>query len=289
MELFFMLLIPAVLGALASSAPDDTEPDAEETSQVLSLQSAKTMLNEIAAEDGAANDDIWWGDMVRTDGTEADETLTGGAANDLIFGGGGNDLITYGDGGNLSWADPWSHPALFEQAFDGDDTLIGGAEQDILWDVEGANEMLGGGGNDILVAMDDLRLDTDQPEANLELGELPATPDQLFGGSGDDTFDADKGDTVTGGAGNDRFWTWHNQADAQPVEITDFSAGDTILLQVTPNLISDEDFDANPWPDLITDPETGDVTVTHSGITLVVLKGPIALDPSQISLSVYHG
>lgn len=64
MELFFMLLIPAVLGALASSSPDDTEPDAEETSQVLSLQSAKTMLNEIAAEDGAANDDIWWGDKI---------------------------------------------------------------------------------------------------------------------------------------------------------------------------------------------------------------------------------
>lgn len=155
--------------------------------------------------------------------------------------------------------------------------------------MEGANEIHGGGGNDSLIAIDDLNLDPENPEGSLAFNaDTPATPDQLFGGSGDDGLDGDRGDTLTGGEGSDHFWTWHYSEDADPVEITDFSAEDRIILQVTPNLISQEAFDANPQPDFTTDPNTGDVTVSYDGITLVMLKGPISLEPRQIGLSIYN-
>jgi VCBS repeat-containing protein len=107
-------------------------------------------------------------------GSDAAETITGGAGNDTIYGVGGNDSMAGLDGADY----------LYGQ--DGDDTIDGGVGGDALY---------GDAGNDVV------------------LGGAGLFNDSLFGGTGNDTLDGGDGgdylagnenaDSLIGGLGND--------------------------------------------------------------------------------------
>lgn len=121
-------------------------------------------------------------------GTNANETLTGGAAEDKLAGFGGNDRLE-GLGGNDLLA-----------GFDGNDSLFGGADNDALLGGAGNDSLDGGAGKDVLVGDDgaDTLLGGDGNDALIG----GAGADSLVGGDGDDYLVADAADVrADGGAG----------------------------------------------------------------------------------------
>ncbi|MFA3918480.1 LamG-like jellyroll fold domain-containing protein [Ruegeria hyattellae] len=123
-------------------------------------------------------------------GTNAGETLNGGAANDGINGRFGNDSVA-----------GWKGDDILQGAY-GNDTLNGGSGNDILDGGHGEDTLYGGHGNDLLISRADarepkIRYDPNRDEGD-PLGELtngklyPDQPipadDVLHGGEGSDIF-----------------------------------------------------------------------------------------------------
>ncbi|WP_291836080.1 calcium-binding protein [Limimaricola sp.] len=170
-------------------------------------------------------DQLFGGDGSDTlDGGTGNDDLDGGAGNDLLFGGDGDDTLTGGSGDDTLTGGAGIDTADFSafsgnltiSLFDGtasgngndtlngierviagfgNDTIIGAATTD--------NELLGGGGNDLLIGVGG---------NNTLIGGLGR--DQLTGGSGNDLLlgeddsdylrGADGNDTLDGGAGHDQ-------------------------------------------------------------------------------------
>lgn len=118
------------------------------------------------------------------DGTNADNTLTGGAGNDDIDGFGGNDRLT-GAGGNDDLDGGSGNDSLF--GGDGRDDLDGGTGTDLLEGGAGNDTLDGGRGND-----------------------------RLTGGAGADLFEFERGD------GRDLITDFRNGEDR--IELDGFSA-----------------------------------------------------------------
>ena len=171
-------------------------------------------------------------------GTDAAESLAGGNGNDTIEGGLGSDtLIGYDGADSLSGGDG------SDQMSDGggNDTLSGGAQNDVLWG-NGGNDILSGddgddmltstGGDDLLEGGNgrDVLAGTDFPledVANLGI-------DTLRGGAGNDVLQGDDGDSLTGGDGEDAFYT--RAEPGRAVVISDFVPGsDRLELQNVPS------------------------------------------------------
>ncbi|MET0238817.1 MAG: Ig-like domain-containing protein [Sphingobium sp.] len=156
-------------------------------------------------------------------GEAGDDQLSGGAGADKVYGGIGHDTLYGGDGNDIVQGDDG------DDYIDGgaqDDTIAGGAGKDRLYGSEGNDSIdggdqddtvYGGGGNDALVG----------GEGNdLLVGEAGA--DTVDGGGGDDSIRFSDNDVVTGGSGNDIFWTFYNaneSALASMARITDFTQG----------------------------------------------------------------
>ena len=124
-------------------------------------------------------------------GTDAGDTLTGGAGSDGINGGMGNDLQGGGAGDDIL------------QGGYGNDILYGGDGSDILDGGHGEDRLVGGDGNDLLISRADGREgaiwydpDRDEGDPYNELTGGKLYPDQ--------PIPAD--DTLTGGAGRDIFY-----------------------------------------------------------------------------------
>ncbi|UWQ03416.1 M10 family metallopeptidase C-terminal domain-containing protein (plasmid) [Aliiroseovarius crassostreae] len=175
---------------------------------------------------GNGNDRIWagngrdkaWmgnGDDIFYDndqtGTNAVDTVYGGAGKDRINGGGGDDAF-YGDSGNdtlfggegndiLSGGTDW-------------DQLSGGNGNDRVWAGNGSDKVWLGGGNDTF-------FDNTQTGSNGK--------DTVYGGLGDDTINLGGGDDwASGGAGADTF-VWNADQNTGADLISDFEDGTDIL------------------------------------------------------------
>ena len=136
-------------------------------------------------------------EQIHFTGGSGQNHVSGGAGNDTLWGGVSNDYFD-GRGGDDDI-----------RAGDGNDVLIGGAGNDFLDGGNGGDSLSGGDGNDLLQGW--------------------GGNDNLNGGLGDDElFGADGTDSMTGGAGNDLFYG--SVADMNGDTITDFSAGDRIIL-----------------------------------------------------------
>jgi Ca2+-binding RTX toxin-like protein len=130
------------------------------------------------------------------DGSQFDDSITGGlgdntiyghAGNDTILGGSGNDILIGADGSDTLWGGV------------GNDELQGGADQDSIYGEAGDDLLRGGSGDDELDG---------GSNNDLVLGDDGT--DSLTGGSGNDTLDAGTGDDAqNGGTGDDtyRYWT----------------------------------------------------------------------------------
>ena len=129
-------------------------------------------------------------------GTDGEDIIYGGDGQDYVIAFAGDDTVYLeGSYGGYSF-DPWADTATTVGQFAGDDTAYGGDGFDDLRDPVGANALYGGGGGDFIDGVD---ID---PRTFQETGPVA---DRLDGGGDNDLIFADNGDTVTGGAGFDRF------------------------------------------------------------------------------------
>lgn len=175
---------------------------------------------------GAAGADILYGDFPNGDSTNTDANGAYASGADQLFGGTGGDFLTGGDGADGLYGG------------DGDDVLVGGrasavvrqsngfafrfgtgnsnVNPDDLGDSRG-DILDGGAGDDIgflsySTTAGGIFLDARDPSATaritaggVTIGSLTGVERLvLFGGTGDDVFyAADRGDTLSGSAGND--------------------------------------------------------------------------------------
>ena len=148
-------------------------------------------------------------------GTQDADAMYLDEGDDLAKGGEGDDKIFLGDGQDAT-AELTAEGDFDPAGMEGDDFIRGGNGRDILIDSLGANTIYGDTGYDRMSSIDD---ETDQ-----------GTPDTMFGGFGNDVLFADDGDTLSGGAGDDRFQLYTAAGD-DPVTITDFTAGDELFIR----------------------------------------------------------
>ncbi len=119
-------------------------------------------------------------------GTKGENWISGGDGNDRIYGGNENDYLRGDDGNDRI------------RAYGGDDTILGRAGNDALFGSDGDDEIQGGDGIDYIyggTGNDNLYGDDGSDHLFGEEGN-----DGLFGGVADP-------DSLTGGAGSDRFLT----------------------------------------------------------------------------------
>lgn len=162
------------------------------------------------------------------EGTDEDDTITGGNGFNIIRGNGGNDIITGGDNLNFIYGGDGDDTITGgngtniirgENGNDiihdgsGDSYLDGGEGDDTIYGGDGSDELHGENGDDIIAGNagnDTLYADAGNDELHGDNGN-----DSLFGGDGDDILYGDDGDdyleagngtdTLYGGIGNDTF------------------------------------------------------------------------------------
>ncbi|GIT91433.1 hypothetical protein JANAI62_18900 [Jannaschia pagri] len=135
-----------------------------------------------------------------TEGTDADDTLSGGADADSLSGGAGDDSLV-GGGGADTLDGGVGHDVI--SGGQGDDRLVGGAGDDTLTGDDGGDSLEAGAGSDVLsggTGNDTLSGGSGGDQLTGDAGS-----DQLLGGSGNDTLAGGGGaDTLDGGTGADR-------------------------------------------------------------------------------------
>lgn len=198
---------------------DDAGPEivGTEGADLLSLPDSETDLDVM----------LLGGDDVAITGA-GDDSVSAGAGADFVTSNGGDDTVDLGTGDD-SWADVDVNTAA---AGSGDDDVLGGDGTDFLVSEGGADSLEGGAGEDTLVAIgaqDDGASVTLQDPAFGEL-TLPnpsgedAEPDVLAGDDDIDVLVGDDGDSLTGGAGDDRFVVAFDALEpGDPVVIEDFT------------------------------------------------------------------
>jgi Ca2+-binding RTX toxin-like protein/subtilisin family serine protease len=118
----------------------------------------------------------------------------------------------------------------------GRDTLEGGLGDDIYVLTDSLDSIIDTGGNDTIRSTLDISLWMDMENAELTgiadstaLGN--AGNNRIVGNMGDNTLDGQKGvDTLTGGLGSDQFMVAYNGAGIAVDQITDFAAGEDLLV-----------------------------------------------------------
>ena len=136
-------------------------------------------------------------------GTEGNDTLTGGTGNDTIQGLGGNDTITLRGGNNTVWAGAGNDTIT---AGPGNDTIGGGPGDDMIYATAGGNNFIGGfAGNDTIYGGPGN--DTLFGSEGDDLIYSGGGQNRVFGGEGNDLiYGGNGGNGLGGGAGNDTIW-----------------------------------------------------------------------------------
>lgn len=210
------------------------------------------------------------GDNLLLQGTEGDDTLSGGIGYDILTGDEGNDDLRGGEEDDL---------ILGGQD---DDLLQGDSGNDVLHGGDGADTMIGGAGSDILDGTS--TLDEDALVASLATAKYfsdlsfnfdntsPDTDegDVMEGRGGDDDLYMGSNDSATGGAGEDFFIGGEWIRPGEPAIVEDYDeAEDVIFYQF-------ENGGAVPTITTSVDAVTGDATVYADGdeVIVVINAGP---------------
>lgn len=264
-----LLLVPFLCGDLfGGNDEDDEAPDVIGTAgnDTLNGTEAGEKIMAGAGDDGIA---AWSGDDT-VNGEEGNDFVLGEMGDDLIFGdagddladgGAGNDTIWLGEGDDIIADDTLVLDPEFNTGAAGDDRISGGDGNDFLIDWQGSDSLNGELGRDTVVSVDDYGTDH--------------AADVNSGGWGMDTLWGDDGDTMTGGGNADDFTVYVDEADDSAVTISDFDgANETLFLELPADI-----FDGSvPELSAVTDPLTGDVTVSADGKPVAVLTNPANFD-----------
>lgn len=185
-----------------------------------------------------------------------------------VFGGDGDDTIDAGAAGGFLTGD------------DGDDLILAGS---------GSAIVEGGAGNDTISHFghpleDDFYLDLAGDIAWLTDGAR----DVLNGGAGDDVIRGDQFDTLTGGAGNDRFEVAHDsrlENDFDTVVITDFEPeNDQLQVVLEADRIPEGQDRLDATPTLVE--VAGSTEVWYDGTKVALLQGLSGLNAADVAISI---
>ena len=150
-----------------------------------------------------------------SEGTIADDSMYMGVGDDQATGGAGDDRIFFGEGQDRTVV--LNEDGSFDNTgMEGDDFIRGGDGRDILVDSLGSNTIYGDTGWDRMNSIDD--------------ADDQGTADTKYGGFGEDVMFADSGDTISGGAQEDRFNVIVT-GSSDPVTITDYEAGEELAIR----------------------------------------------------------
>ena len=151
-------------------------------------------------------------------GNDQDNILIGGMGDDVIDGGAGIDTVSYlNDGGQLGvWVNLQATIQDIDKGAHGKDSLTsienvqGSNFDDTIWGTTGVNVLRGEGGNDALIGRGGADiLDGGDGDDSLDTyfnNGANSDGAKMYGGAGDDNFDAGAGDILMdGGVGDDEF------------------------------------------------------------------------------------
>jgi Ca2+-binding RTX toxin-like protein len=237
-------------------------------------------------------------------GRDGNDTVTGRGGIDVLAGQAGNDVISGGGSGDLLLGGA-GNDSIYGQ--DGNDVLIGGAGNDLVQGGAGNDTVFGSGGadtlrgfegNDVINGLDKVnpslsngldpylrslfgnnisegQIDRLESEARSFANPLP---DVLDGGVGNDILIGDTGDTITGGAGVDRFQVV--DGPGAPVVIKDFDpVTESIVLTVSKN-----DTGLLTFVNV-----AGGVELRVGGDLIALVNGKTAADLADARISVERG
>jgi Ca2+-binding RTX toxin-like protein len=205
-------------------------------------------------------------DLILT--SNGDDVIKTGGGDDYVLAAGGNDYVDLGDGDDtISYAGDdrtLNETGLLGAVDAGDDEIYGRKGNDTIVDLLGSNKLSGNEGNDDIVSLD------------AEGGGV-VTPDEVFGGWGQDSLRVDEGDTVTSGHGADRIivdldFAGTVEEDYQAVTITDYTPGQDILA-LTGSLGVFEDIDENTEMAISNLPDGSGSVIQILGIEVVRIEG----------------
>ncbi|WP_102109039.1 calcium-binding protein [Oceaniglobus roseus] len=181
--------------------------------------------------------------------------LHGGAGDDLLTGSAGADHLDGGEHGTAA-------------AGGGADTILGYGGDDVIRGGLGADVLSGGDGSDLV---DHRGTDAERivAEHSEHAWHIDGAPDDLDGGSGDDTLIFDGADRATGGGGSDVFWLYSDAVTGVSVaEVTDFTPGEDFLrISLNPH------GGATGNVDVVGSEDGADGLVRIDGVTVAVLRG----------------
>jgi Ca2+-binding RTX toxin-like protein len=249
MFLLPLLGIGLLAAAIGSGGSDGTDAHGTEGNDTLEGTGGNDTLSGLGGDDdifglggndlinaGAGDDAVSAGDGNDTvTGGTGDDILLGDAGNDLMRGGSGSDLMYGGTGSDAIYAGSGADEVAGGRGDDrvfldggddyygalstepgagyvdadftsGNDLVRGGDGNDLIVDAFGSDTLWGDLGNDSITSVDD-------PTSH--------GADLVYGGFGADTLTGDDGDTLSGGAGTDKFAVSWESGDG-PVEIADF-------------------------------------------------------------------
>jgi Ca2+-binding RTX toxin-like protein len=192
------------LGAQSGVADDDTlsgGPGFDRVSYAARVDAVNLSLDG-AANDGASGEhDNLQPDIEAVTGGQGDDTITGAAGAQSLDGGPGSDTIDGGAGDDTIDGGAGDAGDDVLSGGDGNDTVNGDAGDDVIAGGDGADALAGGGG-----------VDQVDGGAGNDVVTGGAGADTVDGGAGNDVVNGsvpglvgiDEGDTVNGGAGDDR-------------------------------------------------------------------------------------
>jgi Ca2+-binding RTX toxin-like protein len=205
-----------------------------------------------------------------------DDQASMGAGNDIVLAGAGSDTL-HGDNGNDTMRGEDGDDNIFGDL--GDDSLDGDAGNDQLAGGSGADILSGGLGDDLISGF------STQGGAAARMG-APDGADQLFGGAGDDRLILGRGDTATGGSGDDRFEMdarWRDGTGA--MVISDFRMGeDSLILQHAQTFDPDTSLPLQPTLTVQITPDGLSSQILLNGSLVAIVEGVPNLDPAAITL-----
>lgn len=207
---------------------------------------------------------------------QGDDQSSMGAGNDIVEAGAGDDSVSGGNGNDLVLAGA-GNDNLFGDL--GDDRLAGEDGDDALEGGSGADILAGGLGNDVISGFSSLG------GANSEMSTSDGA-DQLFGGSGDDRVILGRGDSATGGAGDDVFemdMRWQDGSGG--FVVSDYASGeDSLVLHYAQSIDPETSLPVIPTLTVATTADGLSSQILVDGRVVAIVEGVPDLDPAEVEL-----
>lgn len=285
------LLFFGAFGASLAASDDSSSSAADDRADGLYDSADYTRTDRLGGDDDtvtADSDNLAWfmdgGDDSLSGSSGSDyadlgtgnDTASMGAGNDIVEAGDGNDAVSGGNGNDLAVGGA-GEDNIFGDI--GNDSLGGDAGNDTLAGGSGSDILAGGLGDDLVSGFSTLGGAT----GSMTFGD---GADQLFGGVGNDHLILGRGDSGTGGAGEDTFEMDVRWRDGTGnFVVSDYETGqDSLVLHYAQTYDPSTSLPITPTVTVQPTADGLSSQILVNGAVVAVVEGVPDLDPSEIEL-----